>query len=36
MEGVLATARAEEHAKYVAALPSSLREQVRHSLREKK
>ena len=36
MEGVLATARAEDHAKYVAALPGSLKEQVRHSLRKKK
>jgi len=36
MEGVLATARAEDHAKYVAALPSSIKEQVRHSLRKKK
>ena len=36
MEGVLATARAEDHAEYVAALPSSLKEQVRHSLRKKK
>ena len=36
MEGVLATARAEDHACYVETLPQTLKEQVRHSLRKKK
>ena len=36
MEGVLATARREDHAQYVEELPQSLREQVKHSLKKKK
>ena len=36
MEGVLATARSEDHALYVAELPQSLKEQVKHSLKKKK
>jgi len=36
MEGVLATARSDDHAQYVLELPHSLKEQVRHSLKKKK
>ena len=36
MEGVLATARSEDHAQYVLELPQSLKEQVKHSLKKKK
>lgn len=36
MEGVLATARSEDHALYVTELPQSLKEQVKHSLKKKK
>jgi len=36
MEGVLATARSDIHALYVAELPQSLKEQVKHSLKKKK
>ena len=36
MEGVLATARREDHALYVAELPQRLKEQVKHSLKKKK
>ena len=36
MEGVLATARSEDHAQYVEELPQSLKEQVKHSLKKKK
>jgi len=36
MEGVLATARTEDHQWYVDKLPQSLKEQVKHSLKKKK
>jgi len=36
MEGVLATARSQDHAIYVGELPQALKEQVKHSLRKKK
>jgi len=36
MEGVLATARSDIHALYVAELPQSLKEQVKHSLKKTK
>jgi len=36
MEGVLATARSEDHQWYVDKLPQTLKEQVKHSLKKKK
>jgi len=35
MEGVLATAREQDHAWYVEALPQTIKDQVKHSLRKK-